>query len=357
MFAEKHYPEELLPEELDAYLAQGWYRMGQSIFTTHFLCFGEQFYSAIWVRLALQGYEFSKRLRKLVRRNDDTFETVFTPFDLTKEKEELYLLYKQAFPGTLAPSLKDSLMDGEESSVYNTWEVNVYDRDELVAVSFFDVGKGSAASIMGIYHPDYSRHSLGFYTLLMEILFCKDRKMEYFYPGYVVPGYPRFDYKLRIGAVDYLNLSNRKWMPFTKLTSAEVPLDKMVRKLDELQEILKKTGLTTRRLFYPLFEANLFAFWQTDYFDFPIFLLCYPQEKASEYFIVIYDVMDEAYHLLECAPMDDLMFYVNDSYVNLFDKRRFFLELLVIKDKLSTSKHIEQLLPVIQTIIPYRRLK
>ena len=59
-FAEKHYPELLLPEELDAYLARGWYRMGQSIFTTHFLCFGEQFYSAVWVRLQLNDHSFSK---------------------------------------------------------------------------------------------------------------------------------------------------------------------------------------------------------------------------------------------------------------------------------------------------------
>ena len=62
-FAEKHYPEVLLPEDLDAYLEKGWYRMGQTIFTTHFLCFDKGFFSAIWVRLDLQNFSFNKRQR------------------------------------------------------------------------------------------------------------------------------------------------------------------------------------------------------------------------------------------------------------------------------------------------------
>jgi arginine-tRNA-protein transferase len=40
MFADKHYPENLNLWELDQYLEKGWYRMGQVIFTTHFLFFG-----------------------------------------------------------------------------------------------------------------------------------------------------------------------------------------------------------------------------------------------------------------------------------------------------------------------------
>jgi hypothetical protein len=120
MFAEKHYPEILLPAELDTYLAKGWYRMGQTIFTTHFLCFGEQFYSAIWVRLPLDGYVFRKSLRKLVNRNDKLFRTEFGSVTLSREKEKLYLRYKAFFPGVLASSLKDALLDGEENNIYDT---------------------------------------------------------------------------------------------------------------------------------------------------------------------------------------------------------------------------------------------
>ena len=90
MFAEKHYPEILRPEELDTYLERGWYRMGQTIFTTHFLCFGEHFYSAIWVRLPLKDYRFRKKLRKVIRRNTRQFKTDFRRAFLDRERERLY---------------------------------------------------------------------------------------------------------------------------------------------------------------------------------------------------------------------------------------------------------------------------
>ena len=44
MFTEKHVPDSITGEELDDYLDRGWYRMGQSIFTCHFLFFNDSLY-------------------------------------------------------------------------------------------------------------------------------------------------------------------------------------------------------------------------------------------------------------------------------------------------------------------------
>lgn len=357
MFAEKHYPDHLLPEELDVYLARGWYRMGQSIFTTHFLCFNDQFFSAIWIRLPLKGYNYTRSLRKLLRKNSERFITTFHKSELTAEKENLYQRYKYTFPGVLASTLKESLQDGEEFNVYQTYEVNVRDGDKLVAVSFFDVGYDSAASILGIYDPEYSAHSLGLYTMLLEIAFCQQNEMNFYYPGYIVPGYPRFDYKLRIGDTQYYDLGTKTWYPFKELSNEDIPMNKMQRKLEELQYVFSKNGIPSKKYLYPLFEANLFAFWQTDYFDYPIFLMCYPKDKASSYFIVVYDMSHQAYHLLECSPLDDLMFYVNESYANMFDPQRFFLELIVIKDQLLRTSNVEQLALTLFSLVIGKRLK
>ena len=40
------------------------------------------------------------------------------------------------------------------------------------------------------------KYSLGFYTMLLEIDFGIKSGAEYYYPGYVVPNYFKFDYKL-----------------------------------------------------------------------------------------------------------------------------------------------------------------
>ena len=65
MFTEIHFPIEILPKELDNYLARGWFRMGQMIFTCHVLCFKDQVYSTVWIRLELDSYYFEKKHAKI----------------------------------------------------------------------------------------------------------------------------------------------------------------------------------------------------------------------------------------------------------------------------------------------------
>lgn len=330
MFAEKHYPDVIRPDELDAYLAEGWYRMGQTIFTTHFLCFGEVFYSAIWVRLPLRNYRFRKSLRKVIRRNDREFQTFFRKAFLDPEKERLYQKYRSSFSGLLAPSLRESLLDGEDFNLYNTYEVAVYHGNKLVAASFFDLGRNSVASIMGIYDPDYGKYSLGFFTMLMEISFAQDNNFEYYYPGYVVPGYARFDYKLRIGPVEYYNLSSRQWHPYELMENKDIPLKRMEYQLDRLQKSAKSLQTGSKKFYYPLFEVNLFGFWRTNFFDHPVFLHFGPGAGPGTHIIAVYDIREEVYQLYQCSPFDDIQFYFNDSYTNSFNHDQFFMELVVV---------------------------
>ena len=340
MFAEKHYPDMMVPEELDAYLARGWYRMGQTIFTTHFLCFNHQFFSAVWVRLSLDGYQFRKSLRKLIRNNQIEFQTEIRRAFIDSEKEELYQKYKASFKGVLAPSLKDSLLDGEDFNIYDTMEVSVYKNKQLIATSFFDQGKDSVASIMGIYDPDYQKNSLGFYTMLMEISFCLKHELPYYYPGYIVPGYPRFDYKLRIGDVEYYDLQTYKWQAFSKLNPQDIPLTKMRNKLGLLGRALEKEKAAVQVQYYPLFEANLFGFWRAQYFDYPIMLNCLP--KQSNYFLLcVFDVHENAYILYQCSPFEDLHFYFNESYLKSFDPKNYFTSLVIIDQVLEKDPTVE----------------
>ncbi|WP_170254713.1 GNAT family N-acetyltransferase [Phaeodactylibacter luteus] len=341
MFAEKHYPEILLPEELDAYLSKGWYRMGQTMFTTHFLCFGRSFYSAIWVRLGLQGYRFRKSLRKLVRKNDALFTAQVRPASITPEKERLYRRYKSAFSGLLAPTLHDALMDGEDHNIFQTLEVAVYHGNRLIGLSYFDTGAESAASIMGVYDPDYSKHSVGFYTMLKEIEHAKAAGLQYFYPGYVVPGYPRFDYKLRIGEADYFELGTQSWKPYKALRETDIPMLQMEQHLSDMQQYLAHFGIAAQVMYYPLFEANLFGFWNAPYVDHPIFLKVERAAADERVWMVLYEPGLKKYQLTVAAPFNDLQLYFNNSYTASFDKRHNYVELLVVESILETSSKPE----------------
>ncbi|NBC07287.1 MAG: GNAT family N-acetyltransferase [Bacteroidetes bacterium] len=348
MFAEKHYPEMMIPEELDAYLAKGWYRMGQTIFTTHFLCFGRSFYSAIWVRLPLTGYRFRKSLRKIFNRNRRHFEVTTGAASINAEKERLYRRYKSSFSGMLAPTLRDALLDGEDFNIYQTREVRVYDGDRLIALSYFDLGEHSVASITGIYDPDYDKYSLGFYTMLEEIHYAQEAGLLYYYPGYVVPGYPRFSYKLRIGEVEYYSLPHQAWRPYEELTSPQVPIQLMESKLGGMAQYLMHQGVAAELLYYPLFEANLFGFWQAPYFDYPMFLLCSQRKNKRKFLCVVYDPRSGQYELLVCALFDDLQLYFNHSYTASFDKRYNFVELLVVESSLRSSTEPQEIMELLK---------
>lgn len=356
MFADKHYPSEILaPEALDVYLAKGWYRMGQTIFTTHFLCFQQHFYSAVWVRLDLKNYAFRKSIRKLMRRNERKFQYVYRPGKIDRQKERLYQRYRRSFSGMLAPSLKDSLLDGEDKNIYRSVEVCVYDEDRLVAFSFFDLGQSSSASILGVYDPDYDRYSLGFYTMLLEIQYCLEHDYKFYYPGYVVPGYPRFDYKLRIGEVDYFDLHTNNWLPYKELQSEDIPITKMEQELNNLKRILNNYDIPAQLKYYPLFESNLFGFWQAPYFDYPILLQCFPQKFASRFIMCVFDVRKQCFHILQCNLLEDFQFFFNESYIKSFDQHRFFTELLVINRYIKTASTAKEMLEFILENVRVRK--
>lgn len=337
MFAIKHYPEQIKGKELDDYLANGWYRMGQTIFTTHFLCFGEAFYSAIWVRLDLEKHEFSKSLRKIIKRNNERFQFHFGKAVIDISRENLYQRYRVTFPGMIAPSIIDSLQDGEHFNVYNTYEFTVYDGDKLIAVSYFDLGRNSIASILGFYDPDYKAYSLGLYTMLMEVEYGKIQQFKYFYPGYVVPGYDRFEYKLRIGEVDYYDLRSGDWLPYTELSREEIPIYRMRVKLEILRQAALKARLNLPFKFYPLFEANLFGYPSLPFFDYP--LMVYGGETAEEdgHYILVFDPRTGQYQLLLCSNFDYSLFYFNDAYTSVFNSERHFAQLILMEQVLESS--------------------
>ena len=355
-YVDKVYPFNLSPASLDWYLARGWYRMGSNIFTTHFLCFQQQMYSAIWIRLDLREYQFSKSQRKLMRRNAQRFTSEIGRRKFTLEKEMLYANYARQFDGRLSPSLRDNLEEYDENGVFNTYEVVIREREtnQLVAASYFDLGKESAASILGIYEPDFERYSLGYYSMLLEVEYCLEQGYEYYYPGYVVPGYHRFDYKKRIGSTDYLDVRTDSWLPLADFNTDDGPVEQQQRQLDELRKDLEASGVTAEILLYPLFEARLYHIWQSNYLSSPFILLLGPRpEPGDATLLVVFDPHSEAFQLLYCHCLRELRYLFSEQYLNSFPSDRFLIALLeqerLLLEEQDREKFANKLLEILKT--------
>ena len=193
-------------------LAAGWYRIQQTLFTTDVLNFDETMYEAIWLRVSLHDFEPDKTYRTLARKSKQ-FRLEIDKLHLTPEHENLFARYKNHIPFEAASSLHSLLYGDETKNVFNTHLLNMYDGERLIATGAFDLGHESAAGIFSVYDPAYKHFSLGKYLIYEKMQFCKNKGFTWFYPGYYVPGYARFDYKKEIGkgAIEYFDPEQRKW--------------------------------------------------------------------------------------------------------------------------------------------------
>ena len=232
-------------EALDFYLGQGYYRMQQDLFTCQFVPFDGRLSPAHWLRVVLPRVEWGPEPRRLLRRNA-RFAASIQPFQLTEEHEELYARYRSAITFDASPTVEAVLLGGAEHNVFNTYIIELRDGHRLVAAGIFDRGNRSVAGILNFYDPAYRQHSLGKYLLVLKTDYARRLGLDYYYPGYVVHDYPKFDYKLSLSptATEVFDSVRGRWQTYSRdavaAHSTELLADWLPEGLRELAE--KLTG-------------------------------------------------------------------------------------------------------------------
>lgn len=201
---------------LDVWLSRGYYRMQQQVFTCQFVFFDNTFYSVHWLRIVLDKVSYGKSQLRLLRINQK-FSVAIKPFVLSDELETLYSQYWNFVNFDAPPTVESCLLDGASQNVFDTYVIEVRDENQLIAAGIFDNGSRSIAGIMNFYHPAYRKYSLGKYLMLLKINYAQAHKKAYYYPGYLVSKYPKFDYKLFPcqEATEVLDSVSGWWLPFS----------------------------------------------------------------------------------------------------------------------------------------------
>ena len=243
------------PDRYDRRLAEGWFRSGPIMVWAKVLCLDEQIRGLVQIRLPLDEKDGASRsARRRFRRNRERFRTEIGPARIDLEREALYEKTKHRFMSFVSSEL-GPLVFGEDPSLYETRECAVYDGDRLVAVSYFDVGREAIASQLGLHDPDYANHGLGTYTLLEEVDFGRSIGAKYLYPGYVVPGSSRFDYKRQIGRVQYLE--GRRWRRRPEPPRRVRESDRFIGRMRRFERALRARDLPVDRKFHAGFWLGL----------------------------------------------------------------------------------------------------
>ena len=192
--------------------------------------------------------------RRRFRRNRERFRVEFGKARVDASREALYEKMKPRFMSFVSSELTPLVL-GEIVNAFDTRECAVYDADRLVAISYFDVGREAVASQLALHDPEYAAYGLGTYTLLEEIEFGRGIGAAYYYPGYIVPGLDRFDYKMQIGDVQFLEGSRwrRRPAPPKRVPAA----DRFRAWMHRLDRALDRQGLAVDPKYYAGFWLGL----------------------------------------------------------------------------------------------------
>ena len=214
--------------ELDMWLSEGYFRMRQDVFTCQFVPSDEGFLSAFWLRIVLADVRYGPKQNRLLRINEP-FTALVKPFVLTRELETLYAAYRASLDFDTFVSVEDCLFGGATRSRFDTQLVEVRDAGRLIAAGIFDNGRESIMGILNFYDPEYAKYSPGKYLMLLKIRYARQTGRAFYYPGYLVVGNTKFDYKLFPckAATEVYDDNTGQWLPFAWDTVHALTADRM----------------------------------------------------------------------------------------------------------------------------------
>lgn len=199
---------------LDDFHSRGWYRSLSvgCMFTEDNVVINDVRYSVYWIRYNVGSIVLSSSQKRLMNTVRSKYSISYEPFRIDDDLEQLFVQYKQA-----ATFLKDdSLRFIFGSDTFNTGVIKIRDKNKLIAAGLFDKGNNSISGVMNFYDPAYRKYSLGKYLMLEKISYCFTQGIEYYYPGNIVPGIPKLDYKLLIdkNAIEVYDMTTGDWVPY-----------------------------------------------------------------------------------------------------------------------------------------------
>jgi len=198
------YIPEATKDLATALIQRGWRRFGHSYF--HPICAGCSECKSL--RIDVENFKPTKSQRRAIKKNRDTDIYIQTP-SLTHEHVELYNKFhkfKEQKSGWRYIEMDVETYWAEfVVGAHDFGKEVLYIRDgKLIGVDLIDILDDGISSIYFFYDPDYSKLSLGIYSLLVQIDLAKKLGLRWIYLGYWVDGCASFAYKTQFRPYEML---------------------------------------------------------------------------------------------------------------------------------------------------------
>ena len=200
-------------ETVDEYWARGWCTQLRTASRSNVDETSEGCCKGFPTRYRLADLELSKSQRRVFRRNED-LGRVIRPMRLTPKKDRLNLRFEEYRFGYSSTRPLSKLYGNTKYYPSKLMETCVFQGDNLLACSVFQVGERSAFGDMAMYRLEYESRSLGIFTVLLEMQYAKQLGKEYYYLANYSKHNPLYQYKTRFGGLELYDWDNEVWVDF-----------------------------------------------------------------------------------------------------------------------------------------------
>ncbi|MDD6055845.1 MAG: arginyltransferase [Helicobacteraceae bacterium] len=207
------YIKQCTKEFYNILLMRGWRRFGNYFFAPR--CDGCS--ACVSIRYDCVLFEFSKSQKRILK---NPIKLEIKKPHITQEHLELYAKYHAKMSIKKGWSEKNCGVEGYYDSFVQGaldfgYEFDYYIENKLVGVALIDILDSCISAVYCYYDHDFSKYSIGTYSILKQIEIAKKYNIRYLYPGYLIYNHHSMGYK-------------EKFKPFEVLTNMpdinEIPL-------------------------------------------------------------------------------------------------------------------------------------
>lgn len=205
--------ERIRPHQVDERLAEGNRRTGEFIYQTN--CPTCNACQAI--RLDCFEFEFSRNQRRRISKGNQKFTQQIGSLQSDPERLDLFNRHRRL----RGLAKRDSDIDADEyvwgfvRSCFESFEISYWLGDQLACLAVCDRGQNALSAVYTFFDPDLSSDSLGTYSILKQIEYCRNNNLQHLYLGYYVAGSRHMEYKSRFAPNE--RLIDGRWVEFKEI--------------------------------------------------------------------------------------------------------------------------------------------
>ena len=204
--SEAYGVEQLDPAVYERLLTRGFRRSGRVVYRPRCRACRE----CRQIRVPVDLFTPTRSMRRVLRRNTDLIVEEGRPTP-TKEKFALYCRYLDTQHDDSMARSYETFCEFLYDSPMETTEFRYRCGGRLIGVSIADRVSLGLSSVYMYFDPDFADRSLGTFSVLWEIDYCRCGGLPYYYLGFYIAGSPTMSYKARFRPNEIL-VADDRWV-------------------------------------------------------------------------------------------------------------------------------------------------